>query len=65
MVSCPYNPYIRNDMCKKCTTHCGFRSEEIKRRKRKIDKGNGLSVNAKGLRYLKIERREQPSVNAN
>ena len=54
MFDCPINPGVSADRCKDCTLHCGFVPEEIARRKKRINEGLGLTVNALGLRCLKI-----------
>lgn len=56
MNECPYGHGIVASTCKACNDRCGFDPREIKRRKNKINKGEGLSVNTSGLRYLKIGR---------
>ena len=56
MRECPYSPGVDASMCKGCSDRCGFDSREINRRKAKINKGEGLTPDRKGLRHLKIER---------
>lgn len=56
MRECPYTHGVDASMCKVCNVRCGFDPREITRRKNKINKGEGLSVNTKSLHHLKIER---------
>lgn len=59
MFECPFNAGINAALCKECTLHCGFVPQEITRRKNAIAKGEGLTVNALGLRRLKIGKRRK------
>lgn len=56
MRECKYNVGIDATACKKCNERCGFNQSEITRRKNRINKGAGLTVNANGLKQLKVKK---------
>lgn len=58
MTECPFNVGVNASLCKDCTKRCGFVPQENSRRKRAIDKGNGLTSNKNGLRHFEIKRRK-------
>ena len=56
MRECKYNIGIDATACKGCNEHCGFNQSEITRKKNRINKGAGLTVNANGLKQLKVKK---------